>query len=127
TAGSGVRIPPSELRSHAARARLHLRRASFGHRAPRGGERVGIESLIALSPMGARAEGSVAGAYAGAEWGLPLQEAGGVLEVDLSQHRLGEADAVDLPAALDGGGALEVLVAGLEVAPGGGEEALLVG
>ena len=58
---------------------------------------------------------------------LPPQQARGVLEVDLAQDRLGQAHAVDLPAALDGRGVLELPVAGLEVAPGGAEEALLVG
>ena len=62
----------------------------------------------------------------GVRGGLPAQNPGGVVEVELAQNRLGQAQTIDFPAALDGGGVLELLVGGLEVAPGGGEEALLV-
>src|SRR6185437_7482234 len=53
----------------------------------------------------------------------PAQDPDGVVEIDLAQDRLGQADAVDLPASLDGGGAGELAVERLEVAPGLGEEA----
>src|SRR3954467_12696507 len=56
----------------------------------------------------------------------PAQQSGGIVEVDLSQDGLGQADAVDLPAPLDGGRALDLAVQRLEIAPGLGEEADLV-
>src|SRR5882757_951926 len=56
----------------------------------------------------------------------PSQDVSGVLEIDLVQDGLRQTDAVDLPAALDGGRALELPVAGLEVPPRRLEEPLLV-
>src|SRR5437763_13607106 len=56
----------------------------------------------------------------------PAQDPGGIVEVDLAQDLLRKADAVDLPAPLDGGGAVDLTVERLEIAPGLGEEANLV-
>src|SRR6516165_9687675 len=56
----------------------------------------------------------------------PAQDAGGVLEVDLLQDPLRKSNTVDLPAPLDGGGAVDLAVQRLEIAPGLGEEADLV-
>src|SRR5450631_2440961 len=52
----------------------------------------------------------------------PAQQAGRIVEVDLAQDRLGQPDAVDLPAALNWGGAVDLAVQRLEVAPGLREE-----
>src|SRR5579871_3089499 len=60
-----------------------------------------------------------------ARW-TPAEDPGGIVEVDLAQDDLRQADAVDLPAPLDRRGAGELAVEGLEVAPGLGEEADLV-
>src|SRR5579863_6198281 len=56
----------------------------------------------------------------------PAQDADGVVEVDLAQDRLRQPDAVDLPAPLDGGGAVDLAIERLEIAPGRGEAANLV-
>src|SRR5580692_3278596 len=56
----------------------------------------------------------------------PAQDPDCIVEIDLAQDRLGQPDAVDLPAALDGGGAVDLAVQRLEVAPGLREETDLV-
>ena len=76
-----------------------------------------------------RLAGEVAGAagrHRLADRRLPLEQARRVLEVELAQDLLGQAEAVDLPAALDRRGRFELAVVGLEVAPGRLEEAALV-
>src|SRR3954470_17284042 len=65
-----------------------------------------------------RQEGSAAlGKRLSGGRGPPPEDARRVLEIDLLQDGVGQAHAVDLPAALDGRRALELLVGRLEVAP----------